>query len=119
MLKYNRALKDIARGLRNNMTDAEQLLWSHLRRKQLLGAQFYRQKVIENYIVDFYAPSVNLVVEVDGSQHLEPEHQRLDRIRDHFLLEQGLTVLRFDNLLVLTKIDLVVEQIFNWMEERN
>lgn len=50
------------------MTDAEQLLWSRLRRKQILGLQFYRQKPLLNYIVDFYCPSANLVIECDGGQ---------------------------------------------------
>ena len=57
------------------MTDAEHRLWFRLRRKQLLGLQFYRQKPIGKYIVDFYAPAVALVIEVDGGQHFE-EHLR-------------------------------------------
>ena len=67
MLKYNPRLKNIARQLRENMTDSERLLWSRLRGKQVRGIQFYRQKPIGNYIVDFYAAKILLVVEVDGS----------------------------------------------------
>ena len=59
------------------MTDAEQLLWSRLRRKQILGLQFYRQKPLLNYIVDFYCPAVNLVIECDGGQHYTAEGWRL------------------------------------------
>ena len=55
------------------MTDAEQLLWQRLRRKQILGLQFYRQKPILNFIVDFYCPSVSLVIECDGGQHFTVE----------------------------------------------
>ena len=71
MLRYNNRLKPKARDLRKNMTDSENVLWSRLRRKQLLGVQFYRQKPIGNYVVDFFAPRARLVVEVDGSQHME------------------------------------------------
>src|SRR4051794_4161542 len=70
-LTYGRTLKPIARLLRREMTDAEQRLWFRLRRKQLEGVQFYRQKPIGPYIVDFFAPTIDLVIEVDGSQHFE------------------------------------------------
>jgi very-short-patch-repair endonuclease len=59
MLRYSRHLKGVARLLRWNLTDAESRLWSRLRRKQILGVQFYRQKPIGNYVVDFYAPAVS------------------------------------------------------------
>ena len=70
MQPYKPTLKPLARNLRGNMTDAEQRLWSKLRRKQILGVQFYRQKPLANYIVDFYCAAANLVIELDGSQHL-------------------------------------------------
>ena len=63
MLRYNPRLKTRARSLRTNLTDAEKHLWNRLRRKQILGVQFYRQRPIGHYIVDFYAPAVRLVVE--------------------------------------------------------
>jgi very-short-patch-repair endonuclease len=69
MLLYNKNLKKPSRQLRKNMTDSEKNLWLRLRGKQLLGVQFYRQEPIGDYIVDFYAPQVKLVVEIDGSQH--------------------------------------------------
>ncbi len=72
MLNYRPHLKPFARTLRTNMTDAEQKLWYHLRRKQIQGVQFYRQRPIDKYIVDFCAPSVKLIIEVDGSQHFAP-----------------------------------------------
>jgi len=118
MLNYKSALKEPSRNLRNNMTEAERVLWYRLRRKQLLGVQFYRQKPIGNYIVDFYAPAANLVIEVDGCQHLEPEHQVQDEIRVKFLAKRGLTVLRFDNRQVLCETGPVAEQILSWMLEK-
>lgn len=98
MLEYSRNLKDPARELRATMTEAEQLLWSRLRRKQILGVPFYRQKPIGAYTVDFYAPSAKLVIEVDGSQHGTVEHRKRDLEKDRSLAEMGLKVMRFDNL---------------------
>jgi len=90
------------------MTESERLLWSRLRRKQLHGTQFYRQKPIGSYIVDFYAPAARLVVEVDGSQHQDNIHAQNDAYRDESLKGQGLRVLRFTNLQVLQDLDSVV-----------
>lgn len=70
-LRYAPELKENARAVRKNLTDSDKALWSPLRRKQLEGVQFYRQKPIGRYIVDFFAPIVDLVIEVDGSQHLQ------------------------------------------------
>jgi very-short-patch-repair endonuclease len=92
MLRYNPLLKSRARSLRSNLTDAEQRLWSCLRRKQIRGVQFYRQKTIGNYIVDFYAPAAKLVVEVDGAQHLAPANVEYDKRRSNYLEERGLKV---------------------------
>ena len=78
MLHYKTHLKEIARSLRKNMTDSERVLWSRLRSKQILGLQFYRQKPIGGYIVDFYAPKAKLVIEIDGSQHMEAKHFEKD-----------------------------------------
>ena len=93
------------------MTDAEQLLWLRLRRKQLMGVQFYRQKPLGNYVVDFYAPRAKLVVEVDGSQHHEPRAMKADAERDEYLSGLGLAVLRFDNLQLLRETESVLDTI--------
>jgi very-short-patch-repair endonuclease len=111
MRDYRKNLKMPARDLRGRMTDAEQLLWTRLRRKQLHGVQFYRQKPLGPYIVDFFAPQAGLVVEVDGSQHAEADHFERDRLRDQCLAEEGLLVLRFNNRDVLLEIDAVLERI--------
>jgi very-short-patch-repair endonuclease len=118
MLEYNRNLKPPSRELRKNMTDAEQLLWSRLRGKQLLGSQFYRQKPIGPFIADFYCHAAALVIEVDGGQHYEVEHAKKDAERDKYLSDAGLLVLRFDNLQVLLETDDVLEEIFKMIEER-
>lgn len=112
MQPYNKSLKLPSRNLRSNMTDAEQWLWQRLRRKQILGLQFYRQKPILNFIVDFYCPAANLVIECDGGQHYTAEGLEADRARDQALAQLGLNVLRFDNRQILTEIDGVVEKIY-------
>ena len=98
MQPYNKNLKQPSRDLRNNMTDAEQLLWQRLRRKQILGLQFYRQKPILNFIVDFYCPAANLVIECDGGQHYTAEGLEADCVRDEALAQLEL---RFDNRQVM------------------
>jgi very-short-patch-repair endonuclease len=115
MLPYGKNLKHLARDLRKDQTDAEQRLWSHIRRKQLADVQFYRQKPIGPYIVDFYAPRAKLVIEIDGAQHREGEHASQDAARDAYLESLGLKVLRFDNVQVLWDTALVVEEIYRWV----
>ena len=111
MLPYNKNLKQYSRQLRENMTDAERKLWAKTRRKQIKEYQFYRQKAIGDYIVDFYCPRAKLIVEIDGSQHLVGETIQYDRIRDDYLSSIGLRVLRFTNTDVLTNIKGVIERI--------
>ena len=111
MLPRNRSLKQPARELRKNMTDAERKLWAYIRRKQIHGRQFYRQFVIGNYIVDFYCPKAKLVIEVDGGQHFTEEGKESDRNRDLYLERLALRVLRFNNREVLTNIEGVVHEI--------
>ena len=118
MERYNPKLKENSRALRTNMTDAEQVLWHHLRRKQIQNMQFYRQKPLLSFIVDFYCPAAKLVIELDGSQHFEAEHQAKDQARDAALAGSGLRVLRFDNRQVLLETDAVLAVIDKIVKER-
>ena len=118
MKPYRHSLKQSARQLRHNMTNAEQTLWQRIRRKQIRSVQFYRQKPLLNYIVDFYCAKARLVIELDGSQHFEPEHQKRDAERDKSLAEYGLRVLRFDDRQVLAETDSVVAEIDKAVKER-
>jgi very-short-patch-repair endonuclease len=113
MLSYNKSLKQIAGNLRRNMTDAEMLLWSELRNKQLKGLQFYRQKIIGNYIADFYCPKSKLVIEVDGGQHYGIEGREKDKKRDVYMMRAGVTVLRFSDREVLGQLDAVLAEIWS------
>ena len=118
MLQYNRKLKDKSRLLRRNQTESEKKLWSGLRGKQLQGVQFYRQKPIGNYIVDFFAPMVKLVIEIDGSQHRQEDYLQRDENRDAYLTGLGLKILRFNSRVVLMEINAVVEVIYREVTER-
>lgn len=111
MLPFNKKLKPFARNLRVNMTDAEQLIWSKIRKKQICDVQFYRQKNIGNYIVDFYCPKGKLIIEIDGGQHYENEGIKKDQTRDDFFRSLNLTVLRFSDTDVFKNINGVLERI--------
>ncbi len=118
MLKYETKLKGFSRDLRKNMPPAELLLWSRLRGKQILGQRFNRQKPLLNYIVDFYCHQARLVIECDGSQHFEDEHERRDQNRDIRLAQQGILVLRFDNAQIITQTDSVMQAILDAVMDR-
>ena len=111
MERYDPKLKLPSRQLRNKSTEAEILLWSKIRFRQLKNLLFYRQKPLGGYIVDFYCPKAKLVIEVDGAQHFEANAQEYDQVRDEYLQNLGLIVLRFTNLDVLGNIEGVVEVI--------
>jgi len=115
MLPYNKELKTFARELRNNMTDAERLIWSKLRRRQIKGHQFYRQRILGNYIVDFFCPAAKRVIEIDGGQHCTPEGIEKDKIRDEYLGSLGLTVIRFHDSDVLKNIEGVLARILQFV----
>ena len=113
MLPYNKDLKERSRGLRRNMTEAEKLLWSRIRKKQVKDYQFYRQRVIGNYIVDFYCPKAGLIVELDGGQHYHPEDLKKDTLRDEYMEGLGLRTLRFSNNEIFGNLDIVMEKIYS------
>ena len=94
-IPYDSKLKKNARELRGNMTPQERRLWYTFLRAY--PVKFYRQRVVGQYIVDFYCPRAALVVELDGSQHFEPSGAERDMRRDAELAALGLLVLRFSN----------------------
>ena len=95
MKAYNKDLVSNAQALRKNMTPEEKHLWYDFLKR--LPMKTHRQYNIGNYIVDFYIPQKQLVIEIDGIQHLTKEHKENDQTRDKFLEGQGLKVLRFSN----------------------
>jgi very-short-patch-repair endonuclease len=103
-----RSAKGRARAMRSRMTDAEALLWNHLRDRRLQGLKFRRQVPIMPYIVDFLCVERMLVVEADGSQHADSVR---DARRDAWLADNGYTVVRFWNLEVLKERRSVLDTI--------
>ena len=100
--------------LKDNMTETELILWEHLRNKKL-GVKFRRQHVIDNYIPDFVALSIKLIVEVDGKIHLK--HMKEDRIRTKWLKLLGYSVIRFNNEEILNDLEVVLKLIKLKIEE--
>lgn len=110
---YNPKLKQLARNLRNHSTLAEVLLLNQLKQKQMMGYQFYRQKPIGDYIVDFFCAKMKLVIEIDGESHYGREKQDMEKT--NFLESIGLTVLRFDDDQVKQGLEYVLIDIENWI----
>ena len=106
-----------ARYLRKNQTDAESLLWSRLRARQLTGIKFRRQHPIGPYVLDSYCAEAHLAVEVDGSQHLESIAINQDQARTKFLENKSIKVIRFWNHEVLENLDAVLESIIFTLDE--
>ena len=102
--------RKFAKDLRQNMTDAEQLLWRHLRAHRLNGQKFRRQQPIGPYIVDFVHLGAKLIVEADGGHHNQSEK---DAVRDEWLTSQGFKVMRFWNNDVLSNTDAVLTAILD------
>ena len=100
-----RPVRERARDLRKNPTEAERFLWRHLRRRQLGGFRFRRQHAIGPYILDFYCFEERVAIEVDGGQHTS--QGAYDSERTSFLESEGVRVLRFWNNQVLGEIEAV------------
>ena len=105
----------VARALRKRSTEAEKLLWRHLRSRQLAGLKFRRQEPIGPYIVDFYCLAHRLIVEVDGGQHAVDQER--DRERTAWLEARGHRVIRVWNAEVIDNIEGVLATIVRRLEE--
>ena len=108
-MKQSKSQTTRARELRKTSTDAERVLWSQLREKQLGGKRFRRQRPIGKYIVDFVCLENHLIVELDGGQH--QESNAYDTARTFELNSLGFSVIRFWNNEVLGEMDGVKEAI--------
>ena len=123
--KYNTAspdryllLKDFAQTNKQFPTDAEKLLWEHIRAKQL-SVKFNRQHIIGDYIVDFVCIEKKLVIKVDGGYHSEYEQIEKDEFRTQQLRDWGFSVIRFKNEDVLGDISGVLNKIKNNLNNKN
>jgi very-short-patch-repair endonuclease len=118
IIGYERYLKELARKLRQNMTLGEVLLWQRLKRKQIRGYDFDRQRPIDRYIVDFYCKDLKLAIEIDGSSHDGEEAKINDGIRQERLESLGVRFLRFTDADVKQNMEMVVGSIELWIDER-
>lgn len=94
------------------MTNCEKLLWTRIRKNQINGIRFHRQRILGPYIVDFYAPSVRLVIEIDGPYHDEIKSLEKDRIRDQYLIDTNIKIIRIKNDQILLELEKVIETIY-------
>ena len=108
---YNSKLTANAKKLRKEMTKEERHLWYDFLKQ--LPVTVHRQKIIGKYIVDFYVASAKLVIELDGSQHYEPEHRNQDALRDDYLSDCGCKILRYSNADIHERFKDVCEDILN------
>lgn len=108
-LRYNGSLISLAKTLRKASTPQEKRLWYDF--LSTYPVRFQRQKVIDNYIVDFYCHAAKLVIEIDGSQHYTENGLQMDQIRTDTLNRFGLTVLRLTNTQINHKFRDVCEHI--------
>jgi 5-methyltetrahydrofolate--homocysteine methyltransferase len=109
-------LKEYAKKMRNQPTEAEALLWNVLSGKKLDGYKFRRQHIIGSFIVDFICLKYNLIIEVDGLIHQLPENKTSDEERTKWLENEGYQVIRFTNQQVLSNLDAVLEDIKEALE---
>jgi very-short-patch-repair endonuclease len=115
IIRYNPWLKDFARNLRRNMTHAEVLVWNGLKKKQMLGRDFDRQRPIDAFIVDFYCKDLMLAIEVDGESHNAVGADAKDRARQDRLESLGVRFLRFTDEDVKQNLDGVLQAIRSWV----
>lgn len=115
---YNRNLKLRARELRSHMTKAEKILWQILRKRNIHGFLFTRQRPVLEYVADFMCKELLLIVEADGDIHETEEQKEKDRRRDSNLKMAGYTNLRYKNYEIIASPDEVYAEIKAWVEEK-
>ena len=104
-------LRDHRKSLRKNLTPAEAFLWNELKTKKFHGLKFRRQHSIKNYIVDFYCAEHQLIIELDGDYHDEPNQFEKDELRDKDLTNLGFTDLRYENQYIFSELEHVLDDI--------
>lgn len=113
ILPYREDLIEKARKLRKRSTPGERAMWNVLRRKQLLGFEFRRQRPINSFIIDFYCKECMLAIEIDGSSHYYK--QAYDKARQDKLEAMGISFLRFSEFDAKNYTESVVLEIEKWL----
>jgi very-short-patch-repair endonuclease len=109
-----RKLGPVARQMRQEPTQAEQILWEALRDRRLAGFKFRRQHAIDRFVVDFFCPEAAMIIEVDGAVHEKQVEQ--DQERQEFLTEMGFHFLRYSNDQVISQLEGVLAEIRRTIE---
>jgi len=110
----NISLKERARELRKNSTLAEVLFWNVVKNKQICGLDFDRQRIIGNYIVDFFCGELNLVIEIDGESH--DNKQEYDQARDDYLASWDLNIWHISDIDVKRNMNAIIQQLKEYCE---
>jgi very-short-patch-repair endonuclease len=116
VIPYNSKLKLLAKKLRQRMTFSEVKLWNELKNGKMMCYDFDRQKVIGNYIVDFYCKDLMLAIEIDGITHTQESIAAKDILRQKDLELLGVNFIRVDAMLVVNKVEAAVREIARWIE---
>ena len=115
IIPYQHHLVEKARELRNNATFSERMLWKYLKRKQIKGYDFDRQKPIDKYIIDFFCYDLMLAIEIDGETHMYKKEY--DEKRENDIKKLGISFLRLDGHYVIKNTLDVVQVITDWIED--
>jgi len=115
IIKYNPKLTELARQLRNNATKSEVRLWQKLKRDQMYGYDFHRQKPIDEFIVDFFCNKLQLAIECDGYSHEILEVWEKDKRKTKILNNLGIRVLRFSDHQIMNDIENVLRAIEDYI----
>jgi len=115
-LPYNPKLKDKAKALRKAGVLSEVIFWNAVKNKKLLGLDFERQKIIGNFIVDFYCPELGVVVEIDGESHdFKGEY---DQDRENYLKSLGLDVIHYSDLEIRKALDVIMGNLYIYLKSK-
>ena len=117
-LHNRKELEPFRKSLRNNSTSAEATLWKMLKNKQVGGYKFRRQHSVGKKVVDFYCPSLQLAIELDGEPHADLINIALDAERDEWLSQHKITVLRYENRWVFEYPEVIKNDILEFGEKR-
>ena len=123
-MEVKRRINNIAKSreqrrlLRKNSTPEEAMLWSLLKGDKILGVRWRRQFSIDSYILDFYCPKLKLAIELDGNHHYTDSGYCHDSIRERYLSELGIEVLRFENRHIWKSQEAIIEQIERRVNEK-
>lgn len=110
--------KEKRKELRENITKAEQILWSKLKAKRFFNIKFRRQQGIGPYIVDFYCSEFNFAIEIDGDSHFQAGSDLRDERRTAFIESQGVDVIRFTNNDIYKNLNWVLDEINIYIENK-